>query len=228
LNNTLKHICFDLDGTIIDSNLTIYRSTLATLRSLNINIEIDADEFRGRIGHHFTDIFEAMNIPVTDFEEFIKVYKKKYFDFISDSVVFEGVPEILEYLMQKGILISLLTTKAQDQADRIIEHFGLKKYFSIVMGRRDGIPHKPSPVPLFLICKSLQVNPGETLMLGDTELDIECGKNANAKTCAIMHGYRTLEELERLYPDFIIESMSELRNIIEKESGSSCGMKFNQ
>ena len=53
-------------------------------------------------------------------------------------------------------------------------------------------------------------------MVGDTELDIQCGKNANAKTCGVLYGYRTKEQIEREKPDFIISGLSELMKINTK------------
>ena len=75
------------------------------------------------------------------------------------------------------------------------------------MGRRDGLAHKPSPEPLLHICKELNVKPAETLMVGDTELDIQCGKSAGSKTCGVLYGYRTKIQLEKEKPDFLISGL---------------------
>ena len=179
--SSLKHICFDLDGTLVDSHKTIYNATIKALNDLSIAADIDEEIFREMIGKHFVDIFEDMNIPVSDFEGFIKVYKNNYFLFIDDSELYPEVELTLDFLHQNGYKISLLTTKAQDQAEKILEHFNLSKYFNAIMGRRNGIAHKPSPEPLLLICNGLSVKPNESLIVGDTELDILCGKNANSK-----------------------------------------------
>ena len=85
------------------------------------------------------------------------------------------------------------------------------------MGRRDGLAHRPSPEPLLYICKELNLNPSETLMIGDTELDIQCGKNADAKTCGVLYGYRMKSQLEKEKPDFLISSIDELKKILEKD-----------
>ena len=78
-NNNIKHVCFDLDGTIIDSYNTIYKTTLKSLEILKINKSLPEDEFYKRIGHHFIDIFREMDIPVNDFDGFIEIYKNHYF-----------------------------------------------------------------------------------------------------------------------------------------------------
>ena len=82
------------------------------------------------------------------------------------------------------------------------------------MGRRDGLAHKPSREPLIYICKDLKVEPTETLMTGDTELDIQCGKNAGAKTCGVLYGYRTKDQIEKEKPDINISNLVELKNYL--------------
>ncbi len=209
-----KHICFDLDGTLVDSYLNIYNTTLKALRVLNIKEPLHEVEFQKRIGHHFLDIFKDLNIPVTDVEEFINIYKSYYFDFIDNSKLYEGVEETLNKINSVDIKISLLTTKGQDQAEKIINHFNLKKYFSLVMGRRNGLAIKPSAEPLQFICKELNVEPSQTLMVGDSELDIQCGKNASAKTCAALYGYRSEDFIKQEKPDYLISGIKELMKFI--------------
>jgi len=210
----IKHVCFDLDGTLVDSRDTILKSTKAALDKLRINYNISEDVFTNMIGKHFVDIFEEMKITVPDFEEFISIYKELYFDFIDSSIFYPGVQETLKQLNRKQIKVSLLTTKGQEQTDKIIDHFNLRTSFDYVMGRRDGLAHKPSPESLLYICKKLKVNPSETLMVGDTELDIQCGKNAVSKTCAVLYGYRTINQIEKEKPDFIISGLNELIKIL--------------
>jgi phosphoglycolate phosphatase-like HAD superfamily hydrolase len=82
------------------------------------------------------------------------------------------------------------------------------------MGRRNGLAHKPSPEPLLQICKELRVEPVETVIVGDTELDVQCGKGAGSKTCGVLFGYRRKDQLEKEKPDFLISGLSELRKIL--------------
>lgn len=216
MQDNIKHICFDLDGTLVDSHKTIYNATIKSLQDLNISSKLDEEIFRKKIGMHFVDIFEEMKIPVKDFNEFIKIYKNNYFDFIHDSELYPFTESVLKSLKEDGYKISLLTTKAQDQAEKILKHFRISKYFNVIMGRRNGMLHKPSAEPLLLICKQLNVKLEESLIVGDTELDILCGKNASVKTCAITHGYRSQESILLYQPDFIINNLNELKNLLVK------------
>ena len=120
----------------------------------------------------------------------------------------------LKALKKDRIKISLLTTKGQDQADKIIDHFNLRKYFSLVMGRRKELDIKPSPEPLYFICNELQVEESDTIMVGDSELDISCGNNAGAFSCAVSWGYRSRDHLAAAKPDYIIDEIKELLQIL--------------
>jgi HAD superfamily hydrolase (TIGR01549 family) len=213
-NSRIKHICFDLDGTLVSSHKTIYKTTLKALADLQIPTDnLKEYLFYKKIGHHFEDIFTEFNIRVNNFELFINIYKSQYFDFINESTLYDGIEETLESLKSRNIITSLLTTKGQDQAEKIINHFILGKYFDLVTGRRNGVAHKPSPEPLLLICNKLNIKPEETMMVGDTELDIACGKNAGTKTCGVTYGYRTKKFIQEQRPDLIIDSAKELINL---------------
>jgi len=211
----IKHICFDLDGTLVKSDRTIYKATLKTLELLDIKGELTEDKFMEMIGMHFNDIFKNFNIEVPDFPKFIGIYKNLYFDFIDESEVYPLVEDTLSFLRNgKDIKISLLTTKGQDQAEKIIDHFEFSKYFDFVMGRREGIAHKPSAEPLLFICDELKLDAKNTMIVGDTELDVLCGKNAGAITCGVTYGYRTEESLRKNKPDYLIDDFSKIKSLI--------------
>lgn len=207
-------IVFDFDGTLVSSHETIYKSTIHALKEVGINVPIPENKFYEMIGWHFEDIFNVYGFSVPDFEEFIKIYKSIYFDYIDFSHLYNNVEKILASLKEKNILVSLLTTKGQDQAEILLNHFGISKYFDYIMGRRPGISHKPSPEPLLKICADLKINIENCMIVGDTEMDVECGKNANAITCAVSYGYRTKSVLQNLAPDFIIDNIFDLEQLV--------------
>jgi HAD superfamily hydrolase (TIGR01509 family) len=214
--NQIKLVVFDLDGTIMDSGETIYLSTIKTFETLKLAVNLPRHELDKRIGAHFKDIFDELNIEVDDIEGFIDVYKTLYFNFIDTTILYPNIEKLLALLKSKNILIALLTTKAQDQADLIIDHFNLRKYFNYVLGRRIGLAVKPSPEPLLHICKTLSIEPQNTLMVGDSELDIQCGKAAGTKTCGVTWGYRNAGLLEIEKPDYLISIVEEFEKSILK------------
>lgn len=210
----IKSVVFDLDGTLISSHKTIFNSTIKALEELNLSTEINEDIFNNLIGHHFEHIFDICNVKVPNVEHFIDVFKGYYFDFIDDSFLYNNVITTLKTLHNRNVKTAILTTKGQDQAELIAEHFGLAKYIDSVQGRKKEFAIKPSPDQLLYLCKKFNSKPEETFMVGDTELDIKCGKNANAKTCAVSYGYRNVEDLEVHSPNYIIDDLFEVIEVI--------------
>jgi HAD superfamily hydrolase (TIGR01549 family) len=210
----IELVVFDLDGTLVASHETIYNSVVSTLKDLNINPAFSIEEFKPLIGLHFFDIFNNLGIELEDFEEYITIYKNYYFDFIEASEFYPNAEKIIGELQQSNIKSALLTTKSQGEADRILTHFGIHDNFDLVMGRRDGIANKPDPEPLLFISRELKIDPKNTLMVGDSEMDIRCGKNAGAVTCGVTFGYRSAEQIKAENPDYIIDDLAEIKNII--------------
>ncbi|MCP5063106.1 MAG: HAD family hydrolase [Ignavibacteriae bacterium] len=210
----IKCVVFDLDGTLVKSHETIYKTTIKTLEKLDLSTDINYELFYNLLGHHFKDIFDECKIEVPDIDYFINVYKDMYFDFIDDSTLYGNVEFLLAELKTRNIKTGLLTTKGQEQAEKISNHFGIAKFLDVIEGRKNGIAHKPAPDQLLKICDDVKVNTENTLMVGDTELDILCGKNTNAKTCAVSFGYRKVEDLKNHNPDFLIDDLKDILEII--------------
>lgn len=210
----IELIVFDLDGTLVKSHETIYKATIKALKKLGLESNIEHEMFYNLLGHHFSDIFDECNITVPDVDHFINVYKGMYFDFINDSKMYDNAFLLFDKLKRNDIKLGLLTTKGQDQAEKISNYFDFAKYLDVVEGRKNGFAIKPAPDQLLKICNELNIEPINTLMVGDTELDIQCGKDAGAKTCAVSFGYRNVEEIKKLSPDYLIDDLSEIINII--------------
>ena len=210
----IDFVVFDLDGTLVSSHETIYKATLHALKEVGITNNIPHQQFLNMIVMHFEDIFREFGFKVPDFEYFLRIYKSIYFDYMNESELYPEVSTSIYRLKQIGLKIGLLTTKGQDQAELILKHFNLFNNFDGVMGRRPGVAHKPSPEPLIKLCNEINVDAGNTLMIGDSELDIECGKNAGAFTCAVTYGYRKKEILQSYNPDFIIDSIDKVESIL--------------
>lgn len=207
-----KLLVFDLDGTLVKSDDTIYLSMMKAFEFLNINSKIDRQKFNDYIGWHFQDIFDVFKIEVGDLDAYIEVYKSFYNDLLHTSSLYDGVESTLSALMQNN-KIALLTTKMQDQAENILNYFDLTKYFDLILGRGPGFEHKPSPQPLLYIVEQLNYSIDNTYIIGDTELDIRCGKNAKTNTIAVTYGFRTASNLALEKPDYTINNFKDLMSL---------------
>ena len=104
-------VVFDLDGTLVKSHETIYKSTVRTLEILGLSSSIDKPRFFGLLGHHFKDIFDECNIAVPDVEFFISNYKRIYFDYIGESQLYGNAISVLMELKRRGDMFNFINMR---------------------------------------------------------------------------------------------------------------------
>jgi HAD superfamily hydrolase (TIGR01509 family) len=120
--------------------------------------------------------------------------------------VFPGVAETLNRL---GGRKSTATTKGTPTTRAILEQFGLLHHFQHVQGT-DGIPAKPEPDVVLAAVRAMEARPQDCLLIGDAAADMEAGRRAGVRTCAVRWGYGNPTEMAKWHPDFWIDQPSEL------------------
>lgn len=208
----IKAILFDLDGTIIDTNeliLTSFDYVLNNYLELNIGRE---------------EILESFGIPLKDVmnhyaKERAKELVDEYIRYSLDShdkyiKSYNHVEEGLIKLKNKGLKIAIVTSKRRGTALRGLNCFDLEKYFDVIITPEDSKKHKPDGEPVLRACEALNVNPDETIMVGDSHNDILCGKNAGSKTCLVNYTALDVEKIKAYKPDFTIDRIEDIIKII--------------
>jgi 2-phosphoglycolate phosphatase len=200
---------FDLDGTLLDSAQDICAAIQEVLAATGCQTAVSFDFLKGYIGHHladlFIEIFPDYNSPQID--GLIRQYRALYLARGHKLTrVYPGVPEALAAL---GGRKSTATTKGTPTTRAVLEQFGLIQYFDHVQGT-DNFPYKPAPDVILIALAALGASPEDCLMVGDSTADMEAGKRAGVRTCAVRYGYGKREELARLAPDFWIDDLREL------------------
>lgn len=211
-----RGILFDLDGTIVYSKEAYFeaaRTAFAAMGKETVNVKV------------MTEIPKRLeqNLPIndlingTDVKRFLQIYLKAYYDATASRArPFPNVENTLKKLSEKAKLA--LTTRRHVPTKEVIrqlEGFGLAKYFQKVVTAFDTLNPKPSPEALLECSKQLKVEAYECVVVGDSVVDIRAGKNAGAKTVAVLSGIFSREELEKEKPDLILESVKELPDFIE-------------
>ena len=120
---------------------------------------------------------------------------------------YPGITEALAALPGRK---STATTKGTPTTRAVLEMFGLLPYFDHVQGT-DGFPAKPEPHVILASLQVLGVEPRDCLFVGDSPTDMEAGRRAGVKTCAVLWGYGQREDMARWEPDYWVEHPSELR-----------------
>jgi HAD superfamily hydrolase (TIGR01509 family) len=197
---------FDVDGTLMDSAADICGAIRDTLTVYGRSGVEDADLHR-YIGIHLLDMFLDMGFTAEQIEPMIAHYRRVYPERKHASTrVYPGVAEMLGGLSGKK---TTATTKGTPTTRAILDQFGLIAHFDHVQGT-DGFPAKPEPDVILHSIRALGARPEDCLMVGDAPSDMQAGKRAGVRTCAVRWGYGDAEEMAKWSPDFWIDSPAEL------------------
>lgn len=164
---------------------------------------------RSYIGRHLFELFQNFypGKTVEELEEMRLRYRAIYLAREHRSTrIFPGVPEALAAL--KGDK-STATTKGTPTTLDVLKRFGLLPHFQHVQGT-DGFPAKPEPDVVYRSLEVFQTPPEQCLMVGDSAADIEAGRRAGVRTCAVRYGYGDSRALEAQKPDFWVDDLREL------------------
>lgn len=199
---------FDVDGTLVDSAADICSAVRQALAEAGVD-SLSDDYLRSFIGHHLFDLFREVLPESTqpDHERLLARYRAIYLARRHASTrVYPGVEPALAAL---GGLKSTATTKSSETARQVLELFGLARYFDHIQGT-DGFPSKPAPDVILRSLERLGVRPEDCLLIGDAAPDMEAGRRAGVRTCAVTWGYGDLDAMRAHQPDFWIGSPAEL------------------
>jgi HAD superfamily hydrolase (TIGR01509 family) len=197
---------FDIDGTLMDSARDICGAIQEVLAA-NGRTDVSHEFLRRYIGRHLIHTFVDVGFEQEQIEPMIAHYRRAYLERSHTMTsVFPGVAEMLAALGGKK---STATIKSTTTTRAVLEKFGLLRHFDHVQGT-DGFPAKPEPDVVLKSLEVFGVRPEDCLLVGDAPSDIEAGRRAGVKTCAVRYGYGDPEELERWKPDFWIADPREL------------------
>jgi phosphoglycolate phosphatase len=199
---------FDLDGTLLDSAADICGAVQQVL-SGHVSEPLPFDYLKSFVGHHLDAVFTDV-LPGTNREQLdglIEAYKKTYLGRGHvETRLFPGVAEALGSLAGRK---ATATTKGTPTTRAVLEQFGLLPYFDHVQGT-DGFPCKPAPDVVLRSVAALGAKPGDCLFVGDSETDMEAGRRAGVRTCAVRYGYGNPAALARWEPDYWVSDLREL------------------
>ena len=199
---------FDIDGTLLDSARDICAAQMEALSSAGCPT-VTFEFLRDYIGLELRAVFSALLPECTDTqmqqlsEQYSTLYRARKH---VDTRVYPGVAEALAKLPGRK---STATTKSTAGTRLVLEHFGLLSYFDHVQGS-DGIPCKPAPDVVLAAMKGLEAKPDDCLLVGDSPADMEAGRRAGVKICAVTYGYGAASELEKWRPDHWISDLRQL------------------
>ncbi|HSB65577.1 MAG TPA: HAD family hydrolase [Anaerolineales bacterium] len=217
----IRAICFDLDGTLSDTDdqfvLRLVK-ILTPLRFGTLGCDIHrlarkivmTTEGPGNWVYSFADRLglDGMVVTVGDWLYEIGIGKSP-----SPFQLVGGSKELLEKLKGRYPL-SLISARGEKSTFRFLRQFELFPYFQAIATGQTCIHTKPYADPIIWAAQKMEVPVGSCLMVGDTVVDIQCGKNAGAQTIGVLCGFGERKELERAGADHILENTLELIDLL--------------
>ena len=212
--SAVRALIFDLDGTLIDSKQDLIRSVNAMLQKTGRE-KLHEDTISGYIGHGAPKLVARAlgnRASEAEREQALKFFLAHYEEHKLDSTrPYAGVAEALEELRQ--FPMAVLTNKPVRVSRRIVEGLGLAKYFRAVYGGNSFETKKPDPLGARKILEELSATAGETMMVGDSEVDVQTARNAGTLAAAVNYGFGTHDRAA--YPaDLYLDRLTDLTALL--------------
>jgi HAD superfamily hydrolase (TIGR01549 family) len=169
-----KHIIFDLDGTLIDTEEAVLKTWQFTLKGYHYDYSLD--ELKIVLGITTRKALEKLNVAVD--EDFEKQWMRNYRKVADKMVFFDGVKEMLLSLKEQGCSLGIVTSRCRDEFNDYFCSFNLEELFTIIVCSDDTEKHKPDPEPLYKYAELANTDLESCIYIGDMPTDIECANRA--------------------------------------------------
>lgn len=211
-------ILFDLDGTLTDSKEGIINCVKYALKPYGIE-ENDMSVLLRFIGPPLYDMFaETYGFSHERANEAVAKYRERFSDVgLFENALIDGAAELLEYLRKKGKTLVLATSKPIVFAERIIENFGIAKYFDYAVGAElDGTLGHKEDVIREALKRAGATDLSRAVIIGDRNYDILGAKKCGISSIGVRCGYAENGELEDAGADYIFDNLAEVKDFFEK------------
>ena len=210
---TQKAILFDLDGTLTDSAEGILNCVAPALEHFGLPV-YDRDTMIVFVGPPLYDTFPKFGVPADGVQTAIDIFRARYTTIGKyENKPFPGIVDMLTTLRAQGHKLYVATSKVENQAVDILEHFGLAQYFDIIAG---ATPDKSRSTKEEVIAylKEQAGSIGEAIMVGDTIFDIQGAVAHSIPGIGVAWGYGKIEDMLAAGASAIAQSPAHLVELI--------------
>jgi phosphoglycolate phosphatase len=207
-------IIFDLDGTLTDSIPPAIDAIRAMQKELGYPVK-SREEIQRHVG--YGELALVAGSIGTDDPKKVEAARALYYKHYSEEGL-PGVPlyphvkEIIDHFSRKTKVI--ISNKRTEFVNILLKTHSLAGYFAEILGGDNSPCLKPDPCAITQILKKHRISPERAILIGDMTVDIETGKNAGIHTCAVTYGFDPRSKLEKSDPDFMIDDLLELKDLI--------------
>jgi HAD superfamily hydrolase (TIGR01549 family) len=213
----VRAVCFDLDGTLLDSlaaHHAVYRKTFAVL-----GLRLDDRDYAARYSPNWYRFYERMGLPRERWAEADRLWLRFYADEAPRPRPYADA--LLADLRASGRRLGLVTSGDRSRVERDLQRSGWTDAFDVVVCGGDVPERKPLPGPLRHALARLGVDPPTALYVGDTVEDIAMARATGARCAAVLGGFGGREALAAAQPDAIVTSLAELGALLGSSSATT-------
>ena len=215
----MRLVVFDCDGTLVDSQQAIVRSTETALSAF----DLPTPERRAILYAVGLPVDVAMRRHAPDVDDatlgkIIELFRDTYRDLSLQvdrgQIMFDGMHDLICTLGQQDeTLLAVVTMKSRRGLGRVVDAYNIRDYFQSLKSADDG-PGKPAPDLLIDAMAECGVTPAQTVMVGDTSFDMLMAKAANVRAIGVGWGYQDIDELEEAGADDIVVTPDALAQLL--------------
>jgi len=213
-NKTLRGVLFDWDGTLIDSYGADSSAYLAMFREMGIPWGLE--ELAKHYSPNWYRVYRAAKLPRARWDEADRAWRTQYAK--HSPRLMAGARQVLNRLGRVHQL-GLVTSGDRDRVMRQLRAFQLTRVFMARVCSGDTPQRKPHPAPLRLALQRLRLQPSACVYVGDSPEDLEMAKRAGVRAIAVLGPFPTEKRLRAARPDFLLESIQELPDVLKRLGG---------
>lgn len=209
-------VIFDLDGTLLNTLWDLTEATNYALQECGYP-ERSYDEIRHFVGNGVEMLIRRAVPDGTSedrIQEVLAIFKIFYMhNSRNNTKPYDGIVELLEHLKKKRFKIGVVSNKFDKAVKDLCNNyfFGL---IDIATGESANVPKKPSPIGVLKTIEELGANPDKTVLIGDSEVDIQTAKNAGIYSVGVLWGFRDEQTLIDAGADELVDSPERLEMIL--------------
>jgi pyrophosphatase PpaX len=208
----IKAVLLDIDGTVLDSLEFMCHAFQVALAASNLPCP-SREELRTQMhaGGTLHQVYGSF-YPDADLDKLVAAHRASQLENLDLAIPFPNTISTLQKLKAAGLKLAAVSTRSNVTLTKTLESAGIARFFDTIISGDDTEKQKPNPMPLFLALERLQIPPAEAIMIGDTDGDIQAGKNAGVRTIGVTFGFRGPQIAEDK-PDFVVNDISEILEI---------------
>lgn len=208
-------IIYDLDGTLVDTLEDLAAAVNEMLRLCQAP-PLALSEVRRCVGRGVRELVRRAlkTDEAKRLDDGIQVFQAYYERHLLDHTrLYPGAREILEHFKDRRQAV--LTNKPNPFSRDIVEALGVAPYLFELVAGDAGFPKKPDPSAVHALMRVAEVSPDETLMVGDSPIDVETARNAGVEAVCLLHGLSDEAELSAASPDVLVRDFAELLALVK-------------